>query len=75
MQEIQRERIFSSLEGRTPTGTGYSADWNEGHPEGQNIQLAGMQVTIRKRTFSYLECRRTRGRGHSAGWNEGDQQE
>ena len=75
MQESQREWIFSWPEWRTPRGRGHSTGRNDGDPQEQHVQLAGMQVTTRERTFSYLECRTPRERRLSAGWNEGDPQE
>ena len=72
MQKTQRERTFSSLEGKRPTGTGHSAGWNERDPQEQDIQLAGIQRTHMYRTFSWLDCRRHTGTEHSAGWTAGD---
>ena len=44
--------------------------WNEGDPEEQDIELAGIQETHRNRTFRWLECRRPREDLLEADWNE-----
>ena len=49
--------------------------WNEGDPEEQDIELAGMQETHMNRTLSWLECRRPREDLLEAGRNEEDPKE
>ena len=52
MQMTMRERTFSYLECRTPSGRRLSAGWNEGDPQEQDVQLARIQETWRDRTVS-----------------------
>ena len=55
MKKNQRNSILSWLASRRPTAIGHSAGWNAGHPQEEDIQLAGMKDILRDRTFSWLE--------------------